>query len=335
VRFDLEFEYPCDALDEDCIMQDSDRVEKRLRQIEFHGKGTKGYQNYLQAVPKHDRQVGNPHHPVTPRAQANNSKRRFDLLISAWRIALHTWDDDLTTTTCSDHETQHNTSSGGAEEALATPEALAEALARRRKEQQQRLLDNSSGAHPTWAEAGILLPFSEVERVHHQHATARSRSNSGPRDGLLPPAAAATVACCGASPDAAGGVIEDEEEGECSPPPVEHTLQGDELRGVYGTSVERSFDDAATMPATEARKGLRESSLLASQQGNGEVVASSCPRARSSPPTVKGIHASMEEDQEACASRAGVAARVAAFTQLLQDALLDIQRQTDSPRATQ
>ena len=119
VKYDAEFEYPCDVLDADMILKTPDRVDKRVRQVVFHGKGTQGYKNYAAAVPKSMRQIGNDMHPVTPRVACCNSKRRFDQIVSAWRIALHKWD----------------ISDGSA-----------------------RMMDNSDGKHPTWADAGVVLP---------------------------------------------------------------------------------------------------------------------------------------------------------------------------------
>lgn len=67
------------------------RIQQRLKQILF-GKNTKGYDNYLQAVPKEKRLIGNLTHPVTPDAYDDCSKRAFDGRLKKWRRALHQWD---------------------------------------------------------------------------------------------------------------------------------------------------------------------------------------------------------------------------------------------------
>jgi hypothetical protein len=66
-------------------------VSQRLKQLLF-GRNTPGYQNYRNAVARGLREHGNPDHPVTPRAIAKISKRRFDDICSEWRRTLHQWD---------------------------------------------------------------------------------------------------------------------------------------------------------------------------------------------------------------------------------------------------
>jgi hypothetical protein len=180
IRFDPELEYPCDVLDDDMVMQSSDRVEKRLRQIDFHGKGTVGYSNYLLAVPKALRQVGNDNHPVTPRVACNNSKRRFDMLVSAWRVALHKWD-----------------------ETDGSP----------------RMIENTDGAHPTWAKAGIIITRPAPDAAGVQATTSK-----------------------------AAAADDDDDDDADGPPGVERTLQGE--IGACGE------EPTAGTPQTEGRKAL-------------------------------------------------------------------------------
>ena len=66
------------------------RLQARLKQISY-GKNTTGYDNYIQAVPKHLRQ-GYTQHPRTPDPTEKQSKRSFDGRIKAWRRMLHTFD---------------------------------------------------------------------------------------------------------------------------------------------------------------------------------------------------------------------------------------------------
>ena len=66
------------------------RLQARLKQISY-GKNTRGYDNYLQAVPRNMRQ-GYTQHPRTPDPTEKQSKRSFDGRIKAWRRMLHTFD---------------------------------------------------------------------------------------------------------------------------------------------------------------------------------------------------------------------------------------------------
>lgn len=67
------------------------RLRQRRKQIS-HGKDSDGYIGYCRFVPKEKRQVGHPHHPITPRVLYNCSKRAFDKILKQWRKALHHWD---------------------------------------------------------------------------------------------------------------------------------------------------------------------------------------------------------------------------------------------------
>eukprot|EP01065_Artemidia_motanka_P029204 TRINITY_DN3528_c1_g1_i1.p1 TRINITY_DN3528_c1_g1~~TRINITY_DN3528_c1_g1_i1.p1 ORF type:complete len:637 (+),score=248.44 TRINITY_DN3528_c1_g1_i1:156-1913(+) len=71
--------------------RDGHRVQQREKQIMF-GKVTVGYRNYVAVVPREDRQVGNEHHPTTPRVNQICSKRNWDCQVGVWRRALHLWD---------------------------------------------------------------------------------------------------------------------------------------------------------------------------------------------------------------------------------------------------
>lgn len=66
------------------------RLQARLKQISY-GKNTRGYDNYIQAVPRHLRK-GYTQHPRTPDPTEKQSKRSFDGRIKAWRRILHTFD---------------------------------------------------------------------------------------------------------------------------------------------------------------------------------------------------------------------------------------------------
>ncbi|KAG2447868.1 hypothetical protein HYH02_007324 [Chlamydomonas schloesseri] len=69
---------------------DEHRLAQRQKQIDY-GKNTLGYQRYLQLVPKHKRQKGDPQ---TPDMYINNSKRAFEGQIKVWRRQLHKYDQD-------------------------------------------------------------------------------------------------------------------------------------------------------------------------------------------------------------------------------------------------
>lgn len=63
-------------------------LERRQKQIDY-GKNTIGYDNYIQAVPKEQRE---PHHPRTPKKHMKYSRRAWDGLVRQWRIQLHKYD---------------------------------------------------------------------------------------------------------------------------------------------------------------------------------------------------------------------------------------------------
>jgi len=64
-------------------------IARRAKQIEY-GKNTPEYFNYLQAVPKEQRE---PSHPKTPNKQRKYSRRAWDGIVRQWRINLHCWSD--------------------------------------------------------------------------------------------------------------------------------------------------------------------------------------------------------------------------------------------------
>lgn len=67
---------------------DPGTLERRQKQIDY-GKNTIGYDNYIQAVPKDERQ---PDHPRTPPKHIKYSRRAWDGLVRQWRIQLHKYD---------------------------------------------------------------------------------------------------------------------------------------------------------------------------------------------------------------------------------------------------
>mmetsp|Transcript_19412 Transcript_19412/g.35050 ORF Transcript_19412/g.35050 Transcript_19412/m.35050 type:complete len:152 (-) Transcript_19412:404-859(-) len=79
---------PVEDLTERCLAQ-------RQKQINF-GKNTKGYQLYVQKVPKDQRRKkGNRYiDPVTPDIYAPVGKKCFDGLVRCWRRRLHDFDED-------------------------------------------------------------------------------------------------------------------------------------------------------------------------------------------------------------------------------------------------
>eukprot|EP01063_Lacrimia_lanifica_P035520 TRINITY_DN6793_c0_g1_i1.p1 TRINITY_DN6793_c0_g1~~TRINITY_DN6793_c0_g1_i1.p1 ORF type:complete len:722 (+),score=227.27 TRINITY_DN6793_c0_g1_i1:123-2288(+) len=68
------------------------RIAQREKQLNL-GKQTRGYCNYIAAVPKDSRDANNPDHVVTPRANWDVSKRKFDAFVRLWRRVLHNWDE--------------------------------------------------------------------------------------------------------------------------------------------------------------------------------------------------------------------------------------------------
>jgi hypothetical protein len=76
------------------------RMKQRLKQIDL-GKNTSGYDVYISAVPKRQREERNGQlHPVTPDHTKDIPNRRWLGLVKAWRRKLHEWDPvDLATPT--------------------------------------------------------------------------------------------------------------------------------------------------------------------------------------------------------------------------------------------
>ena len=73
---------------------DPHKIQQRQKQIRF-GKNTIGYDNYVKAVPRKDRERGNIKHPWTPNPYEKMSKRAFDGLVHKWRRCLHMWDSKV------------------------------------------------------------------------------------------------------------------------------------------------------------------------------------------------------------------------------------------------
>lgn len=77
-----------DPQDATCARQ----IFNRQRQIDHGKKVTPGYANYIKHLTLSCRQLDNAFHPLTPRADHNCSKRKFDAIVSDWRRRLHDWD---------------------------------------------------------------------------------------------------------------------------------------------------------------------------------------------------------------------------------------------------
>lgn len=67
------------------------RARKRLSRV-MKGKDTKGYRNYISAIPK-DQRSKKKRHPFTPDAFEKMSTRRFNGRVREWRRRLHEYDD--------------------------------------------------------------------------------------------------------------------------------------------------------------------------------------------------------------------------------------------------
>lgn len=65
-------------------------LERRQKQIDY-GKNTLGYENYLQQVPRDQR---NKDHPKTPPKHIKYSRRAWDGVVKVWRKQLHCYDPD-------------------------------------------------------------------------------------------------------------------------------------------------------------------------------------------------------------------------------------------------
>ncbi len=81
------------ALPADMFEDREERRAQRKHQVDL-GRQTPGYSLYLTAVPKHERQLDNPNHPVTPRVDVRAPRRQWKKACSAWRQQLHLWDAD-------------------------------------------------------------------------------------------------------------------------------------------------------------------------------------------------------------------------------------------------
>lgn len=68
---------------------DPEILARRTKQIEI-GKNTLAYNKYITALPKHLKQKGQP---GTPNKFDKFSRRRWDGLIKAWKIKLHSWEN--------------------------------------------------------------------------------------------------------------------------------------------------------------------------------------------------------------------------------------------------
>jgi hypothetical protein len=71
---------------------DAHKIQQREKQIGY-GKSTKGYANYIVAIPKEEREEDEEDHPMTPLATQQLSKRSWDGQLKLWRRQLHRWDD--------------------------------------------------------------------------------------------------------------------------------------------------------------------------------------------------------------------------------------------------
>mgnify|MGYP001593026565 CR=1 FL=1 len=69
-----------------------DQVISRYKQLKI-AKNTSPYRRYRSLVPRGERQLGNPNHPITPRALHAFSRRQFKAGVNrSWRHAVHYWE---------------------------------------------------------------------------------------------------------------------------------------------------------------------------------------------------------------------------------------------------
>jgi hypothetical protein len=83
---------------------DPTRLRQRQKQVDL-GKNTSGYDRYLSAVPRAQRNLAEREasHPVTPDISRKCSKRAFDGVVKKWRRQLHQfWDPPGTATSAGD-----------------------------------------------------------------------------------------------------------------------------------------------------------------------------------------------------------------------------------------
>jgi len=90
------------------VETDPVRLRQRQKQIDY-GKNTRGYERYMELVPKHRRRRSDPR---TPDKHQKYSKRAWDGLVRKWRRDLHRWDppEDLLASSSSSASTSVNTS---------------------------------------------------------------------------------------------------------------------------------------------------------------------------------------------------------------------------------
>eukprot|EP00741_Cyanophora_paradoxa_P023829 tig00021623_g23017.t1 len=100
--------------------EDPHRLRQRQKQIDY-GKNTRGYDRYVQLVPKHRRRRGDAR---TPDKYMKCSKRAWDGLIRKWRRELHKWDppgEPSAPDLPEDGESGEESGGGEAEGAAAVP----------------------------------------------------------------------------------------------------------------------------------------------------------------------------------------------------------------------